>query len=80
GVVYLPWLLNKNYSDLRAVKGDNDVDNVEKIEIDNAEVGEYEIVVSHKGKLHTGLQDFSLLVSNDEMEGIYGEVAMPIVS
>ncbi|WP_158211258.1 S8 family serine peptidase [Myroides phaeus] len=80
GVAYFPWLLNKNYNDLRAVKGDNDVDNVEKIEIDNAEAGVYEIVVSHKGELQTGRQDFSLLVSNDEMKGISGEVVESLVS
>lgn len=80
GVEYFPWLLNKNYSDLRALKGDNDVDNVEKIEIDSAEAGQYEVVVSHKGELQTGRQDFSLFVSNDEMKGISGEVVKSLVS
>ncbi len=63
GEVFMPWKLNKNFSDLRAIKGDNDVDNIEKIEIPNAQAGTYRIVVSHKGNLTGGNQDFSMIIS-----------------
>ncbi|WP_430612952.1 S8 family serine peptidase [Flavobacterium sp. JP2137] len=64
GVAFLPWKLNKNFAALNALKGDNDVDNIEKVEIPNATAGTYKIVVSHKGQLARGEQDFSLVVSS----------------
>ncbi|ALU26743.1 MULTISPECIES: S8 family serine peptidase [Myroides] len=70
GEEYFPWYLNKNRSNLNALKGDNDVDNLERIEIVNPEAGEYEVVVSHKGELSYGRQDFSLLISNGDLDGI----------
>ncbi|SDS25156.1 Por secretion system C-terminal sorting domain-containing protein [Formosa sp. Hel1_31_208] len=45
-----------------AFKGVNDVDNVEKVEID-APSGTYTIRVTHKGSLVNGLQDFSLIAT-----------------
>lgn len=70
GVEYSPWFLNKDFTRLEAFKGDNDTDNLERIEINDAEAGEYEVVVSHKGQLKYGRQDYSLLISNDEFKGI----------
>lgn len=70
GVEYMPWYLNQDFYNLEAFKGDNTVDNLERIEIAKAEVGEYEVVVSHKGVLKYGRQDFSLLISNNELKGI----------
>jgi hypothetical protein len=47
-----------------ATTGDNTVDNVEKIEINNAIPGEtYTITITHKGTLQRGSQAYSLLVS-----------------
>lgn len=60
---YLPWKLTKNHIDLKAVKGNNNVDNIEKIEFTASEVGTYEIVLSHKGSLEGGKQDYSLITS-----------------
>jgi hypothetical protein len=40
--------------------GDNDVDNVEQVKIDNPPAGQYTITVSRKGSLVTGNQKFSL--------------------
>src|SRR5690606_28092685 len=37
GTTYFPWTLTKNFSNPAAVKADNNVDNVEKIEISNPE-------------------------------------------
>ena len=58
----LPWALDVSNPELAATKSDNSVDNVEKIEIDNA-VGEYTIEVSHKGNLENFAQDYTIIVS-----------------
>lgn len=65
GEEFLPWKLNKDFNDLRAVKGDNDVDNIEKIEIENASEGLYEVKIIHKNTLTEGKQDFSLVISSE---------------
>lgn len=58
-----PWKLNPAEVDAPATRGDNIVDNVEKIEIPNPS-GKYTITVSHKGTLANGNQNYSLLISN----------------
>lgn len=60
--VFLPWELDVNQPDAAAIQGDNTVDNVEKIEVQNA-VGTYTIEVSHKGVLQNSGQNYSLIVS-----------------
>ncbi|MEY4628291.1 MAG: hypothetical protein RLZZ595_617 [Bacteroidota bacterium] len=63
---FFPWKLNGAAPANPATLGDNDVDNVEKIEIDSVLLGEsYTIEVRHKGKLLRGdsTQNFSLVVS-----------------
>lgn len=76
GVVALPWKLDELGSD-PAYKGDNTVDNIEKVEIDDpTSVGNYTITVTHKGALVTGSQNYSLIVTgiqntldvNDQVE------------
>ena len=65
----LPWKLNPDSTANRAVKADNSVDNVEKIELPGAVAGQtYKLRVSHKGNLFTNAtipqnQKFSLIVS-----------------
>ncbi len=62
GVVYFPWKLNPEDMFADATRlSDNDVDNVEKVEIDNAQPGIYTIQVTHKGTLLGGSQNFSLI-------------------
>lgn len=62
GVVYYPWKLNVEDMFADATRlSDNDVDNVEKVEIDNAQPGIYTIQVTHKGSLLGGSQNFSLI-------------------
>lgn len=52
GVTYSPWVLDGLNPSKAATKGDNVVDNVEQIVIDNPMPGEtYTITVSHKGSL-----------------------------
>jgi serine protease AprX len=69
GQEYFPWKLNKNFQDLHALKGDNDVDNLEKIEIDNPNLSAvYYLTVSHKGNLVGGSQDYSLIVNGIDVQ------------
>lgn len=66
---YYPWSLVHNFalpptSTLIAVRNvDNQRDNIEKIEPTNAIAGNYKVLVSHKGTLSGGAQDFTLIVS-----------------
>lgn len=63
GITYLPWKLDELGSD-PAYKGDNSVDNIEKIEVDSpSSVGNYTITVTHKNTLNTGAQNYSLIVT-----------------
>lgn len=57
-----PWKLQLSDVSLPAIKGDNIVDNVEKVEVENAS-GNYTVQVSHKGVLVNGAQAYSLIVS-----------------
>lgn len=77
GVEFLPWRLNKDFKLLEVVKGDNEVDNVEQVEIEFPEEGEYEIVVSHKGSLKDNLQAYALILSTDA-EIIVDEIIEPV--
>ncbi|MFD2433598.1 S8 family peptidase [Mesonia maritima] len=61
---YFPWKLNLANLNSPAIKGDNNVDNVEKVSVDNANGGDtYTIRVSHKGNLTGGFQTYSLIVT-----------------
>lgn len=61
---YFPWILNPFMPTAAATKGDNHLDNVEKIEVDSIIPGQvYTITVSHKVTLANGAQAYSLLVS-----------------
>ena len=64
GVEYFPWTLDPvNPGDPAIRSTDNFRDNFEKIEIDTPVVGNYQIIVSHKGSLTGSSQNFSLIVS-----------------
>ncbi|MBL7700663.1 MAG: S8 family serine peptidase [Ferruginibacter sp.] len=84
-----PWKLNPADIQGAAIQGDNDRDNVEKIEIPNAVAGQaYTITITHKGTLNipVGLskQDFSLIVSGQQTcpsdVTITGTYAVPLTS
>ena len=64
---YYPWKLNKNSPTLAATRGNNDLDNVEKIEVTQTPGNNetWKIRVSHAGSLSTG-QAYSLIYSNLE--------------
>jgi hypothetical protein len=57
-----PWKLNYPSFFINSSKQDNNVDNVEKVEVNNAS-GTYIIQVTHKGTLTGGQQSYSLIVS-----------------
>ena len=62
--VFYPWTLNRAAPDNPALRGINNLDNVEKVEIDTAIVGSsYTISVNHKGTLDRGQQAYSLIIS-----------------
>ncbi len=65
GNIYYPWKMDPDNPFEGATRNsDNDVDNVEKVQIDNAEAGVYTIQVTHKGTtLAGGNQAFSLIAS-----------------
>lgn len=60
---YYPYKLDAQNPDSPAVTGDNDVDNVEKIVIENPERQPFTIKVDHDGNLADAPQNFSLIVS-----------------
>ncbi|POS02511.1 putative secreted protein (Por secretion system target) [Flavobacterium croceum DSM 17960] len=59
---FFPWKLNFPSIFMSSSQQDNDVDNVEKIEIEDA-IGTYKIRISHKGNLVGSFQNYSLIVS-----------------
>lgn len=61
--VSFPWKLDLANLNEPAIKGDNIVDNVEKVEVTSTQAGEYTLTVTHKGTLTTGAQNFSLVLT-----------------
>ena len=60
-VTYYPWKLGASH-DAPAEKAENNVDNVERVDINGA-AGQYEIIVSHKNNITSGPQEYSLIVT-----------------
>lgn len=62
--IYQPWTLSPTVPGAPAVRGNNSLDNVEKIELNDVVPGEsYTIEITHKGTLQGGSQAYSLIVS-----------------
>jgi hypothetical protein len=62
--IYKPWVLSPAIPSLAATQGDNVLDNVERINIDDVVPGEtYTIQVTHKRNLERESQAYSLIVS-----------------
>lgn len=74
-----PWKLNPADVDSPATKGDNIVDNIEKIEISNPS-SIYTVTVSHKKSLLNGLQNYSLVLSNIAANKILLSTNKPLVN
>jgi hypothetical protein len=61
---YYPWVLDPAHPAAPATQGDNNTDNVERVDIANAVAGQtYTITITHKNSLIRGEQAYSLLVS-----------------
>ncbi|MGL2962721.1 S8 family serine peptidase [Flavobacterium sp. RSB2_4_14] len=61
--IYSPWKLTNDPASPAVRTGDNNVDNVEQVKLDNPTAGQYTITVKHKGTLVTGSQKYSLVVT-----------------
>lgn len=77
GEIFFPWKLDVENPSLAATQGNNSVDNVEKIEIPNAE-GEYTIEVIHKGTLEDSKQDYTIVVSGIAVSNF--KITSPVAS
>ena len=58
----LPWVLNPEQPAEKATRGDNTIDNVEQVLIENPTAGTYTVHISHKGTLTDGPQVVSLIL------------------
>jgi len=63
GTTQFPWKLNPSNPSAAAIKGSNNLDNVEKLEFSDPEPRNYKLRVSHKGSLLNDMQNFSLIVT-----------------
>lgn len=62
GNIFYPWKLDPTSLNIPATQNsENNVDNIEKVFIENAPAGIYTIQVTNKGTLSGGTQDFSLI-------------------
>ena len=66
-LVYEPYVLDPNNPDAAAQNGNNSIDNIEQIYVPVPSNGLYYLIVSHKGTLEGGSQDFSLVLSGVEV-------------
>jgi serine protease AprX len=69
GTIYYPWKLDPtSLNNPASQNSDNNVDNIEKVFIENAPAGKYTIQVTNKGTLLNGAQDFTLIAGGlDDM-------------
>lgn len=67
GTIYQPWVLNPAQPAEVATMGDNSLDNVEQVRIQNPISGNrsYQVQISHKNSLDEDYQAFSLIVSGN---------------
>ncbi len=65
GTTYLPWVLDPLNPADSAETGDNTLDNVEQVFVNNSDHRFYTITISHKGNLKDGEQIVSLVVSGN---------------
>ena len=60
---YLPYILDPEKPEQEAKTGNNSVDNIERIFLENPTAGDYQLTVSRKGVLHNKTQRFSLVIT-----------------
>ncbi|PKQ43502.1 S8 family serine peptidase [Confluentibacter flavum] len=64
---FTPWKLDNTNVTGPAIKGDNNVDNIERIDINVPATGQYTLTVTHKGTLVNGAQAFSLIITGADL-------------
>ena len=60
---YYPWKFDLNNLENGAIKGDNIVDNIERVDVTSGVSGQYTLTITHKGTLTNGSQPFSLILT-----------------
>lgn len=63
GTTYYPWRLTSDPNSPAVRDGDNNVDNIEQVKIDNPTAGQYTIIITHKGTLVNNSQKYSLVIT-----------------
>ncbi|PWE00931.1 S8 family peptidase [Marinilabilia rubra] len=72
GTVFYPWVLDPDEPSAPAIKGINNLDNVEQVVLSNPMEGEYLIRISSRAGLKYGKQSFSLIISGQDLSsGLY---------
>ncbi|MDH7911759.1 S8 family serine peptidase [Winogradskyella sp. SYSU M77433] len=66
-IQHTPWKLLAFNINSGATKGDNNVDTVERVDIEAPIAGTYTIQVTHKGNLQSSSQDYSLIVTAPDL-------------
>ncbi|KJD31491.1 hypothetical protein PK35_13830 [Tamlana nanhaiensis] len=64
---FFPWKLDASNVASPAVKGDNFVDNIERIDVSSPTNGNYTLTVTHKGNLTNDSQVFSLILTGSNI-------------
>ncbi|WP_176752659.1 S8 family serine peptidase [Psychroflexus sediminis] len=64
---YYPWMLNENDLLGSAIKGENNRDNVEIINVKSLSAGNYKIEISFKDILKNDVQEFSLIIQSSDI-------------
>lgn len=78
---FFPWKCDRDNPAAAATNNSkNAVDNVEKIEVMNAEAGTYTIIVNHDGSLTGGSQAFSIIISGIDNYTVAPECSANLVS
>lgn len=67
GVVFQPWILNPNNPQAAAVPGDDSINNMEMVHIEDPLPGYYIVRVTHKGNLVGGSQAYSRIITGNSL-------------
>lgn len=65
--IFYPWKLDNTNVTNPALKGVNNVDNIERVDIKSPEAGNYTISISNKNSLLEGFQYFSLIITGESI-------------
>lgn len=68
GSLHEPYVLDPQNPGEPATTGDNHVDNMEQVFVEEPESGDYIVRISHKDDLQGGQQDVSLIITDDGVE------------